>query len=416
MKKRRSLRVSNTTLIMIAMLSGALFGLLFPEGGQSISFLGDIFLSLIQMSLGLLILGQVSAAVAKINLRQLGKLGSRTIGLFVLSVIFATIWGVLWTVVFQPGASVTLAQGAADAVVGVEDQSLIDIIVGFFPSNIFESLAEGSMMQITVFALVFGAALSLLRSNKEMSFMNGLEEFNDIILEMMGLVMKFAPVGVFALLANAMGTHGLTVILPLIYYVLVFYGAVVSYMFLWAFIAGAYVKESPWQISKQLLNMSLFTFAANSSAASLPVQMADSRNKVGLSEEATSFIMPLGMSLNSPASAMHNSMALVIAAQMHGLNFGLEDYVVAVLIGIFTSYATAVIPGGGLVSLNMVLPQMGFGAETIAIFATVDYPTGMMRSMGNVHLDVTTGMMAADSVGELDHDVLNERSLLAERE
>jgi len=402
-------QVSGTTLIIVGMILGALFGLVFPSWGQSISFLGDIFLSLIQMGLGLLILGQVSAAVAKLDLRKLGRLGSRTIGAFFLSALLSTVWGVLWAAIFRPGDGMSITTQAEGSVVAVENQSIIDVIVGFFPDNIFESLANGTMMQITVFALIFGAALSLLKSEKDFKFMSLLDEFNRIILEIIRIVMKIAPIGVFALVANAMGTHGVSIFAPLFRYIVVFIAAVLSYMVLWIIISALFVKESPIQVGKQLLGMSSLAFASNSSAVTLPTQMADSREKLGISKEATSFMMPIGMSLNSPGSALHNALILVIAGQMHGLTFGMGDYLTIIFIATFASYATAVIPGGGVVALNIVLPQMGFGAETIAFFATVDYPTGMFRTMANVQLDATAGMIAAHSMGELDPDILSEK-------
>lgn len=401
--------MSDTTLIMVGMILGGIFGLSFPQLGQSISFLGDIFLNLIQMSLGFLILGQVIAAVAKINIRKLGKLGTRTIAVFFSTVLLSTVWGVLWSVIFKPGAGMDLSTQTSNGVVDVENQSIIEVILGFFPDNIFESLTNGTMMQITVFALVFGAALSLLNSEKEFKFMNLLDEFNRIILKMMGIVMKIAPIGVFALIANAMGTYGVDIFGPLIQYILVFLGAIISYMILWILIVAVYTKESPLQIGKQLLSMSLLAFASNSSAVILPTQIKDSREKLGMSSESASFMMPLGMSLNSPGSALHNAMVLVIAGQMYGMSFSFGDYITVIFIATFASYATAVIPGGGVVALNIVLPQMGFGADVIGFFATVDYPTGMFRTTANVQLDATAGMVVAKSIGELDHDVLNGR-------
>lgn len=403
-------KLNQSTVILIALVLGAVFGIILPNISLSFSFIGDIFLKLVQMSLPLLILGQVIAAVGNINIRELGKLGGRTIGLFLVMSLFGAIWGALVAGVFNPGVGLDMSNQASTAVQET-DQSLVSVITGFFPSNIFAALSEASLMQITVFALFFGIALSLLQDEKgeTLTFTKVLDNVNDIVMKIMSIVMRFAPIGVFSLTSSALATYGIDVIISMIYYVFVFYLAMISYLLIWHVIEAIYLKESVWTVIKQTLNMSLFAFSVNSSAVAFPTQLRDSKSKLGVSEDISSFVNPLGMNLNSPGSALSNAFVLIMAGQMYGMNFSLADYVMVVFIGFAASYATAVIPGGGIVSLNIVLPAMGFGPEAIAIFAAVDYPTGMMRSLGNVNLDATAAVIVGESLNEVDHDILNDR-------
>lgn len=403
-------KTNQSAIILIGLLLGVCVGLLLPEISQSLRFLGDIFLRLVQMALPILVLGQVSAAIAHIDISKLGKLGSRTLVTFFSSVVLASVWGTIIAIVFKPGKGLSVVNQVESAT-QANNQSIISVITDFFSDNIFTSLTEGNLLQITVFAVFFGVAISLLQTEKGkvLNLTQIIDELNETIMKIMAIVMKFAPIGVFSLTATAMANYGIAVMLPMLYYIVVFLFALLSYMFICYLICALYTKTSVWQLIKQTFPMSFFAFSVNSSAVALPTQIKDAKEKLGFSDELTSFIMPLGMNINSPGSALSNAFVLVMAGQMYGMHYHFSDYLMIIFIGIAASYATAVIPGGGLVSLNIVLPSMGFGAETIGIFATVDYPTGMMRTMTNVNLDAQAGVLVAESLDAIDYDVLNEK-------
>lgn len=401
-------KLKQSTVIMIALILGAIFGLLAPTAVPWISFIGDIFLKLVQMSLPLLVLGQVAVAVARINLKELGRMGGHTLAQFLIVTLTATLWGAAFAFIFKPGVGIDMTTVTAEAYEPV-NQTLWDVIVGFVPKNIFVALTEGNMMQVTLFSLFLGAAISLLmhERQKNMQTLSILDELNDIVMKIMSLVMKTAPIGVFSLTSSAFSKQGIQVLMPLMYYVVVFLLANLTFILFWHLIQAMYTKQNFWKLVRGTFNMSAFAFSVNSSAVALSTQMRDSENILGVSEEVSSFVNPLGLSLNSPGSAMSNAFVLVMAGQMYNINWGLADYFMIIMIGFFVSYASANIPGGGLVSLNMVMTQMGFGAEVIGVLATVDYPTGMTRSMTNVNLDATTAVMVAYDMGELDQEVLD---------
>lgn len=397
---------NQSRIITVSLVLGAIFGLLFPNVSSSIGFIGEIFLRLIQMGLPLLILGQVVGAVSNLNLTKLGKLGGQTVGLFVLQAALGTLWGILTAVLFNTGRSINFVSAGQDVING-ESQNVVDVIVGIFPTNIIESLTAGSMIQIVVFAILFGMGLSLVKYRGEgKNLADFITDFNTTIIELINIVMLFAPIGVFTLVANALSKYGSTAFLPIINFILVLTFGCLSYLLIWYIITGIYLKVSPMLLINKTLNLGLFSFAVSSSAIALPEQIKVSTKDLGISQEAASFIMPLGMSLNSPASAMSNAMILVVAGQLHGVNYNLSDYIIIFFIGLLASYATAVIPGGGIVSLNMILPQMGFGAETLALFAAPDYLNGMTRTIPNVNLDVLAGLIVAKNLNELDYDIL----------
>jgi Na+/H+-dicarboxylate symporter len=351
-------------------------------------------------------MGQVVAAVSNLDLSRLGKLGGQTILFFMLQSALGTAWGVFIAAAFKPGRGMSFESGGEDIATG-GGESLTDVILGFFPSNIIESLAEGSMIHIVIFAIIFGIALSVLKSRQEgQPLSNWLADFNDTMIEVINIVMIPAPIGIFALVAEAVSTYGADVILPLVNFIVVLAFACLSYLFLWYVVTGIYLRVSPFLLIKKTLNLGIFAFAVSSSAVALPKQIKVSTESLGMSQNTAAFIMPLGMSLNSPGTALSNGLILVTAGQLYGMSHNLSDYLVIFFLGFLASYATAVIPGGGIVSLNMILPEMGFGANTIALFAAPDYFNGMVRTIPNVNLDVLAGLIVAKNLGELDHEIL----------
>lgn len=404
----KKIKLNMITQIMIAVVAGVIFSLITGELSQSFKIVGDVFLRLIQMSIPLLVFGQIIEAVARLNPKEVGGLGRKTIAIFAISSVMAAFWGILFASIFKPGSGVDI-QGLNSGMVVVEQQiSFNETILGFIPTNIFSSLASGSIIQIIVFAFIFGIAFSLHRSSHEDSkLMPVLVEFNEIIIKLITLIMRMAPIGIFALIASMISELGLGVIVPLLKYLGIYGLATFAFIVLWVVFISVTCKLKPQRLIFNMIPMSLMSLATTSSAITLPLAIEDSQKRLGLGDRVTKLVLPLGMSLNSNGSAMHMAITVVTIAQIYGIEYGSEKIIYIGIISALVSLANAVVPGAGLVSLAIIIPQMGLPLESIALFAGVEWFVGMLRTILNVTSDVFTAVLVASSEDEIDFDVFN---------
>ena len=398
---------SMITQIAIAVVVGILVGLLIPASGNYLKIVGDVFLRLMQMAIPILILGQIVQAVGSINPKELTSLGGRTIAVFGISSLAAALWGVLMAVTFNPGYGVKMT-GFQDASIKAQEISITDTILNFVPKNIFDSLTQGSIIQIIVFALFFGLALNkYLQSHPETQLFQIIVDFNEVIITVIRYVMYLAPLGSFALIASTISHLGLQIILPLVKYLLVYGLGTILFLGIWILVITLYCKVSPLRLITNMKNMSVMALATTSSAITLPVALEETETKLGLSKRITNLVLPLGMSLNSNGSAMHMAFTVMTIAQMYQLDFDITKMIYLAITATFVSLANAVVPGAGLVSLAVIVPQMGLPIESIAIFAGVEWFVGMLRTILNVNSDVYSAILVAKSVDEIDYTVFN---------
>ena len=398
---------SMITQIAIAVVVGILVGLLIPASGNYLKIVGDVFLRLMQMAIPILILGQIVQAVGSINPKELTSLGGRTIAVFGISSLAAALWGVLMAVIFNPGYGVKMT-GFQDASIKAQEISITDTILNFVPKNIFDSLTQGSIIQNIVFALFFGLALNkYLQSHPETQLFQIIVDFNEVIITVIRYVMYLAPLGIFALIASTISHLGLQIILPLVKYLLVYGLGTILFLGIWILVITLYCKVSPLRLITNMKNMSVMALATTSSAITLPVALEETEAKLGLSKRITNLVLPLGMSLNSNGSAMHMAFTVMTIAQMYQLEFDITKMIYLAITATFVSLANAVVPGAGLVSLAVIVPQMGLPIESIAIFAGVEWFVGMLRTILNVNSDVYSAILVAKSVDEIDYTVFN---------
>lgn len=397
-------KLSMITQIVIAVFIGIIFGLLLPNVAINLKLIGDIFLKLMQMAIPLLVLGQIIQAVGGINAKELTSLGLKTIIVFGVSSLLAAAWGIVMAVVLSPGRGVAI-EGLKDSTIQAQEISLSETLNGFFSKNIFESLAAGSIIQIIVFALFFGLALSKFRiSHPESSLFQTIVDFNEVIIMIIRYVMYLAPLGIFALISSTISTLGIKIILPLIKYLGVYGLGTLLFLLLWILVISLYCQVNPVDLVKNMKNMSIMALATTSSAITLPIAMEESREKLGLGDRITNLVLPLGMSLNSNGSAMHMSITVMTIAQMYQADFDLQRMIYLAVTATFVSLANAVVPGAGLVSLAIIVPQMGLPIESIAIFAGVEWFVGMLRTILNVNSDVYSAIIVARSVNEINYE------------
>jgi len=402
-KKRK---ISMTTIITLSMILGVAFGLIAGKNYPFIEMLGQLFLRLIQMSIILLVTGQIIEAIGGIKPSETGKIGVKTVVIFTVSTFLAAIFGVFMASVFQPGVGISLSNIEAGAeVTAGKANTIADTLLGFFPTNIMQAMSNGVIVQVIVFAIFIGFGLSYVNHDGKSFLYKTLVDFNKIIMRIIHMVMYFAPVGVFALVASSIGKFGIAVILPLAKYLGVYGLGTLLFLLAWVAVVSLYTHISPVEIIKRVTRMSLVALATTSSAVTLPIEMEDAEFKLGVTKEVNKIALPLGVSLNSNGAAMHMAVTIITIAQLYGVSYGFSDLVYIVALAAFASLANAVVPGAGLVSLSIVVPQMGLPLESIALFAGVEWFVGMLRTILNVDADTFTSMLVAKSENKLNYDV-----------
>ena len=273
-------------------------------------------------------------------------------------------------------------------------------------------MANGVIIQVILFAVLFGLAVSYVRVEKgKNELYEVIKQFNAAIMRLMGMIMKVAPIGIFALMASTIGSLGSKVILPLINYLLIYGGCTVAFFCLWLIVLSISFKIPIWLLFKKISRISLMALATTSSAVTLPTTLKDSRERLGIADRVAKLVLPLGMSINCNGAAMHMAITAVTITQIYGITFGLNGYIYIVIMATMLSMANAIVPGASVVSLAMIVPQLGLPVESIAIFAGLDWFVGMYRTILNVDADVFTALLVARSENELDYNTFYSREV-----
>lgn len=399
------MKLSSTTGIVLGMIGGMAAGVLLGPTMGDFKFIGDIFLRLIQMSVVLLVMGAVIEAVGSLDPKELGQLGAKTLVLFLMTTTLAATFGLIMADILRPGAGLPPMPDLKYA--GLPpDQGWAALVSNFFPKNVIESMAKGDMIQVIVFAVCFGLALSLLGKNESgTQFFAMVRHFNVIILEVVKLVMKLAPIGIFALLGWVTGVIGLAVIIPLAKFLLAMLVAAIGTFLVVLMITCAYGRLNPIALTRKLSRMAVVAVTTTSSAITLPVKMADSENKIGVSRRISRLVNPLGMALNSDGLALYLAIACMTVAQFFQIDMPVATQIKVVVMAVLATLGTVVVPGGGLVALAIVFPVLGLPLEGIALLAGIDWFSGMIRTVMNVVDDVLVAVIVAINAGELDRNI-----------
>ena len=409
--KKAKKGISLTNQIIVGMILGIIAGLIGGKTITPVEVVGNIFLRLIQMSVVVLIMGAVIEAVGRLEVSELGKLGLKILLIFGISTLIAAAIGCIFGIFLQPGKGVLVETDINTAAFAAKETSIQDMLLSFFPSNIVNAMTEGNMIQVIVFAVLFGIGVSVIKGKKGSSRMlDILEEVNGIIIEMISRIMKFAPIGIGALIASTVGKSGIVILLPLIKFLLILAVGTFLHLAFCVAVTAAYCKTGFFNICKKITNMTVVAFTTTSSAVTLPTKMKDSEEKLGVSKRISDLVNPLGMTLNSNGLAMFLSLAVVTISQIYGQEVTIGILLKIVVLASLACLGTVVVPGGGIVALTIVVPSLGLPLGGIAIMAGIDWFSGMFRTILNVDVDALAAMMIAKSAGELDDNVLNNHT------
>ena len=401
----KKLKVNNTILIVSGMIVGMIAGYFFKDIMINTKFIGDIFLRLIQMSVGILIMGSVIESIGSLKMCEFKRIGTKAFICFGITTTFATIMGVFLANILKPGIGINYTSDLTSDIVGSQD-SIGTIITNFFPNNIVSSLSNGNTIQIIVFSLLFGIALSILcEKTKDDKLLKSIKNFNKILIIVIEIVMKAAPLGIFSLLGWVVGTYGFSVIIPLIKFLFTMALGTILLLSIYISFISIYAKVNPLKLIYKLIRMGIVAFTTTSSAIALPIKMEDSENKLGVSKNISNLVNPLGMSLNSDGLALFLSIACITIAQFFGIDMTINQQFIIIIMAILATLGTVVVPGGGLVALAIVLPTIGLPIEGVALLSGIDWFSGMFRTVLNVIDDALVSLTIAVNENEFDRNI-----------
>lgn len=410
MEKKKSLSISLTTQILIATIGGIVFGSIIGPWASNIKFIGDIFIRLIQMSVVLLVMSAVSAAVGSGNGQDVGKMGLHTFKWIIVFTVISAGVGVLLSILIQPGAGIVLAGSEEITEATVAATSLQDTILGFVSTNIVGSMASSAMVPCIVFALFFGVAMgTYTRETGNQNMVDWVKGFNAIITNIIKAVMHVAPLGIFCLLADVAGSTGFKVIIPMLkFLVVLLIGDTILFLF-YGPLTAALCKVNPTKMPQKYAKMSMMAITTTSSAICLPTKMEDAVTKFGVSRKVADFTGPITMSMNSCGAALCYVTAIFFMAQSTGIQLSAYQIGMAILLSCLMCMGTIVVPGGSVIVYTFLASSLGLPLESISILIGIDWFSGMFRTLMNVDVDVMVSMLVASKLGEMDRDVYNEK-------
>jgi len=403
------LKLSQTTLILVGTVGGIAFGSLVGPWAGNLKFVGDIFIRLIQMTVVLLVMSAVAAAVGNVEGKGAGKMGLHTFKWIVFFVVCSAFIGLGLGMLIRPGADISVADAAL--VTGpVQVGSLQETLLGFVPVNIIGSMAAGAMVPCILFAILFGLAMGAhARASGNRSVVDFVNGLNGTIMNVIRKVMVLAPIGIFCLLADVSGSVGFRVVIPM----LKFLGALaignVVQMILYGGGTALRCGVNPLKMPQKFARMSMMAITTTSSAICLPVKMEDSVTKFGVSRPVADFTGPIGMSMNSSGAVQCYVLAIMFMSQATGVALSPYQLVMAILLSCLMCMGTIVVPGGMVITYTFLAGSLGLPLESIAILLGIDWFSGMFRTFMNVNIDVMLGMLVSRKMGDFDRDVYNGR-------
>lgn len=369
---------------------------------------GDIFLNLLKLIVVPLVFFSLVSGISSLgSMTSLRSITLKTVLLYLATTAIAVSIALVVGSIVQPGSGYV-----SDATTTIsslpQGQDFYKTVLNIFPTNIIQAMADNQMLAIVFFSIIFGLAL-----NKTKELTPGLIEFfeklNTVFMQLVIMIMKFAPIGVFCLIGRFVIADGLDIFKDVFVYVILLIGLLVFHAsVIYSLILKTLAKVSPIQFFKQMKEAMLFAFSTSSSAATIPVTLKTATNNLGINKNVASFVIPVGATINMDGTAIMQGLATVFIAQISGVDLTLFQYIQIVLLAVATSIGTAAVPSAGMITLVIILQQFNLPLEGIAIILAVDRVLDMLRTAVNVSGDATVACVVAASEGQLDKDIFNK--------
>jgi Na+/H+-dicarboxylate symporter len=410
--------------ILAGMTLGLLAGLLFKNIGyidfvkDFIKPFGTVFINLLKMiAVPLIVVSLITGLADLKDISKLSKLGLKTVFLFLFTTFFSVSLGLVLVNIIQPGSYIneasrkSLLENYADEATkrielanSTKESGPLQPLIDIVPDNFFMALTDNtSMLQVILFVVLLGIGLISIEEEKAKPVIDFFKGLNDVIMKIIDFIMLGAPYGVFALMCalmveipdfSVLGSllvYAFTVVLGIIILVYVFY----------PFLIYFFAKRNPIWFNKQIAPAQLLAFTTSSSAATLPVTMECVTDKVGVDEEVSSFVLPLGATVNMDGTSLYQAVAAVFIAQAMGISLDLQTQLMIIVTATLASIGSAAVPSAGMVMLVIVLGQAGIPEAGLALIFAIDRPLDMCRTVANITSDATVSTVIAKSIGKL---------------
>ena len=409
--------MTTTTKILVWMAAGLILGSLINAFAADVGFVQDYFVNGLFHVVGTMFIGGLKMLVVPLvtfslisgvygigDIAKLGRVGVKAFGLFILTTALAITLAITVAGIVGPGEGFELTGDQGDFIAPVAPP-LTEVIIDLVPDNPVAAYAEGNMLQIIFFTILFAVCM-LMVGEPGRKVAEGAERLNEIMMQVVTVVMHVAPYGVFALMAKTFALQGLGLIMPMIAY----FGTVVVVLLLHAtgtlmLLLKLLGKVSPVMFLRKMRTVQIFAFSTSSSNATIPVNLRTTERRLGVDNPTASFIVPFGATINMDGTAIMQGVATIFIANVYAIDLGLSGYLTVIGMAVLASIGTAGVPGVGLIMLAMVFNQVGLPVEGIGLIMGVDRLLDMMRTAVNVTGDAAITSIVAKSEGSLDEAV-----------
>ena len=419
--------INLTTWILVSLAAGAIVGIIcsstVPDGSPVDVYLiegvfyvcGQWFIRLMQMLVVPLVFCSIVCGAASMSdPKLLGKVGVGTILMYLATTALAVVIAIVLAQLTRPGVGLDMAAIAqVEPKVTTTDQTMADTLTNIIPTNIIAAMNNGAMLQIIFFALILGFILG--RLGKKVATVNRFfTQFNAVMMYMIGLILKVAPIGIFCLIARTFANLGLSGIMPMIKFVgTVYLGLIVQLLVVYMLILFLFTRQNPLQFLRKMLPVMLFAFSTSSSNATIPLNMETLEKKIGVDRKIASFTIPLGATINMDGTAIMQGAAVIFVSQAFGIDLSMTALATVVITAVTASIGTAGVPGVGTIMLAMVFESVGLPVEGIAMIMGIDRLLDMGRTAINVTGDAMVTTCMAKISGMLDIDVFKNHDYSA---
>ncbi|TRW49382.1 dicarboxylate/amino acid:cation symporter [Aliidiomarina halalkaliphila] len=391
--------------VLGAFILGGLLGVVAADVAIAMQPLGQLFIRAIQMLVAPLILFAIVSSITSMQSHQrLGRLASKTVGLFLLTAFIASAIGLTVATLLDLAPVVELTAGEVrDRDIPPVSQVLLSVI----PTNPFAALVEGNVLQIITFSVVLALALNALQE-KAAPVRDFFQSGAEVMYQITRYVLELTPIGVFGLMAWVVGTHGLDMLLPLAKFVgAIYLACIIHIVFVYGSLVRFGAKVSPWRFFRAILPTQIIAYSTSSSFGTLPSTLKTTTEKLGVKKEYASFSLPLGATINMDGcGGIYPAIAAIFIAHLYGIPLGFTEYAIIMVTATLASIGTAGVPGSAMVMLTVTLSAVGLPLEGIAFIAAIDRIIDMMRTATNVTGDMTVSLVVAKSEDMVDESVL----------
>ena len=415
-------KIGLSTQIFIALLIGALFGVVIHYWIPSsyikdtvivegvLYVVGQGFIRLMQMLVvPLVFCSLICGSMAIGDTKTLGKVGVKTIGFYLVTTALAVCVALGSALLINPGRGLDMDAVQKGTVSSTtEATSLVDTLLNIIPKNPVQSMANGDMLPIIVFALFVGIMLAKLGTRGSV-VANFFSQFNDVMMEMTMAIMKIAPIGVFCLIARTFATVGFSAFAPMLKYMgNVTLALAIQCLVVYQILLFVFTRLNPFKFIKKFLPVMGFAFSTATSNATIPMSIDTLSKKMGVSKQISSFTIPLGATINMDGTSIMQGVAVVFIAQAYGIPLTMGNLATVVVTATLASIGTAGVPSVGLVTLAMVLNSVGLPTEGIALIMGIDRILDMIRTSVNITVDAVCTTIVCHQEGSLNREVFNK--------